>query len=149
MKLSPNFTLEEMTRSELALRLGLYNVPNAEEMANLRSLCLTLLEPCRAILNVPMHINSGFRSPQVNAAVGGAASSAHMDGRAADFVPVGMPLRVAFDTLRTSGLQFDQLITECDAWLHISIPAMGKAPRCEVLSASGSPGRWVYTKVGG
>jgi zinc D-Ala-D-Ala carboxypeptidase len=146
MNLSEHFTLQELSQSEIALRTGLDNTPNAPDVGNLTRLCEMLLEPARSLLGVPLHINSGFRSGLVNAAIGGARNSAHMDGRAADFVPVGFPLREAFDVLRTSKLPFDQIIFECAAWIHIAI-APDDMPRKEALTAMGHPGAWHYERV--
>lgn len=149
MNLSEHFTLEELTRSETASRRGLCNTPRPVEQANLSRLCQDLLEPIRDLLGVPLHINSGFRSLMVNGLVGGSRNSAHLDGRAADFVPVGMDLREAFDRIRASGLPFDQLILECNAWLHVGQAPAGQPPRGNVMLASGSPGNWTYTHLEG
>ena len=70
MNLSPNFTLAELTHSEIGIRKGIDNTPPADIVANLSELALTL-EKVRDLLGVPMHINSAYRSPKVNAAVGG------------------------------------------------------------------------------
>lgn len=143
--LSPNFTLEEMVFSEVALRKGLPNTPNAQSLANLTRLCLTILEPARDILGMPLHINSGYRSIPVNASVGGSPISAHTFGRAADFVPIGRELRASFEMLRArEDLPFDQIIIECDAWIHISVAPDMVKPRREALLAAGAPGRWTY-----
>src|SRR6266404_3127368 len=144
-QLSEHFTLEELSFSELALRQGFDNVPPANLVPNLAELAHVLLEPVRVILGVPLHINSGYRSPEVNAAIGGATSSAHMQGRAADFVPIGRNILEAFHDLRVAqGLPFDQLIFECAAWIHIAIAPGIDAPRREALLASGGPGAWHY-----
>ena len=66
--LSPFFSLDEMTRSQTALRLGLDNTPPAEAIAELRRLCANLLEPARLLLGVPLHVDSGFRCSALNAA---------------------------------------------------------------------------------
>ncbi len=147
MKISDNFTLEQMTFSQTALRKGLDNTPNAGEQANIQRLCETLLEPALWLLGRPLTVNSGYRSPALNAAVGGAASSAHMDGRAADVVPVGLDLHAAFDILRESSLPFDQIILECGAWIHLAIARTGVDPRRQVLTATGGPGAWHYEEV--
>lgn len=147
LSLSPHFTLDELSFSEIALRKGLINTPGQIQTANLALLCETVLEPARVLLGVPCHINSGYRSHAVNQAIGGAASSAHMDGRAADFVPVDLPLRAAFDALRLSALPYDQIIFECAAWIHMSIATSGSQPRREALTATGHAGAWHYEKV--
>lgn len=143
--LSEHFTLSELTFSELALRQGFDNTPSEAVVTNLGRLARELLEPVRAILGVPLHINSGYRSPDVNAAIGGAVNSAHMEGRAADFVPIGIPILAAFHDLRIAvGLPFDELIYECAAWIHIGIAAEHLEPRREALVATGGPGAWHY-----
>ena len=149
MNLSEHFTLEELTFSEVALRKGLDNVPPMTEASNLARLCHTLLEPARELLGAPLRIHSGYRSAVVNEAVGGAQNSAHMDGRAADFVPIDLPLLNAFQALRTSSLPYDQIIQECGAsgWIHIAIAVPGATPRREALTATGRPGNWRYERV--
>src|SRR6185312_8949865 len=144
--LSPHFSLEELTFSQLAARKGLDNTPNGEQRAALTRLCVTLLEPARALLGVPLHVDSGYRAPAINLAVGGAANSAHMEGRAADVIPIGIAIQEAFDRLRFSALPFDQLITECDACLHLAVAPANALPRGEVLAATGGPGRWSYVR---
>ena len=149
MDLSPHFTLEKLCFSDTALRIGIGNTPNAGEIDNLRRLCGDLLEPAQSILGVPLVINSGFRCPALNAAVGGATGSAHMDGRAADFkLPNGMVLLDAFDAMRRSSLPYDQIIFECGAWIHLAIAQVGVDPRRQALKATGKPGAWQYVRVG-
>ena len=147
MNLSPNFTLEEMTFSQIALRQGLDNTPSPLGTANLRVLANELLEPARALLGVPLHVDSGYRSAGVNAAVGGALGSAHMDGRAADCVPIGAPLEDCFDILKASNLPIDQILFECRAWIHLAIAPVGSTPRRIAMTATGGPGNWNYQRV--
>lgn len=135
-------------RSEIALRKGIDNTVPRDAVQRLEVLCVSLLEPIRHLLGVPMHINSGYRCPELNKAVGGAKDSAHMRGEAADFVPVGMSLGEAFDAIRYSALMFDQIIIECDTWIHIAIARPGAMPRRQALKATGSAGRWSYVDVG-
>jgi zinc D-Ala-D-Ala carboxypeptidase len=146
MNLSEHFTLEELTFSNIALREGVANTPGAQEIANLTTLANTLLEPGRLILGVPWCIDSGYRSPTVNALARGSTNSAHMRGGAADVRPVAVPLRNAFNALRTSTLPYDQLIMECNAWLHIAAAPAGQTPRREALFASwdASAKKWQY-----
>lgn len=120
MNLSPHFTLEELTRSEIALRKGLDNTPDADTIANLTVLALGL-EEVRTLLGHPLHINSAYRGPKVNSAVGGSKNSAHMRGYAADFVcpQFGTPQEIC-RAIMDSTIQYDQLIHEFGAWVHIS-----------------------------
>lgn len=150
MSLSDHFSLDELTFSATALRMGLDNTPGNVEMVNLASLCLKVLEPVRALLKCPMHIDSGYRAPAVNKAVGSTSPhSDHMDGNACDFIPVGMALRKAFDLIRASDIPFKQLIIECNAWIHISHdPSLiAVTPRREALTASYDAGQWHYEAV--
>ena len=149
MQLSANFSLEELTFSSSALRHGLDNTPNADQVANLTRLCETLLEPARALLgNQPFHVDSGFRSEEVNALVHGVPNSAHKDGRAADVIPEGLDLRLCFDELRASSLPYDQIIYECAAWIHLAVAPEGQTPRREALEAvKDAAGRFSYREV--
>lgn len=147
MSFTSHFSLAELSHSDVALRRGYDNTPNDREAANLQRLIEQLLEPARALLGVPMHINSGFRCPAVNAAVGGAQNSAHMDGRACDFVPVGMDLVAAFTALAHSDLPYDQIIIECNAWIHVAVAKVGADPRRMAMVAGGGPGKWFYRRV--
>lgn len=143
--LSPNFTLDELTKSTRARQLGLPNIPNDEDAANLIRLCHTLLEPIRDLLDTPMRINSGYRSPQLNAAVGGVPTSAHMEGRAADFVTPQADLSEAWRTIEKADLPFDQLIWEKNGfgsqWIHIAIAKQGEEPRKQILKLQARPYR--------
>lgn len=136
--LSPHFTRRELTRSETALRMGLVNEPNAAQWAWLEILARDLLEPVRRILGVPLHVNSGFRSPAVNAAVGGRMMSVHQYGRAADVYPVGLDLETAMEQIAATAhlLPLDQAIAEFSEWLHLSIPGSGAEPRRQLLCAT-------------
>ena len=146
--LSPHFTLDELTRSQVAARRGLDNRPGPVQTANLRRLCATLLEPVRAMLGTPLQVDSGYRSQAVNAAVGGVDTSQHLDGCAADVVPVGLPLREAFERIRLSALPYDQLILECGSWIHLSVARReDQVPRRQALAATGGPGAWRYQEV--
>lgn len=147
MKLSDHFSLEELTFSEKALRLGLTNVPSDWDVANMTRLAEVLLEPSRSLLDVPLYILSGYRCPVLNHDIGGAVDSAHTYGCAADIRPIGFPIRDAFDALRLSQLPYDQIIFECEAWIHLAQARPGFTPRRQALLASGSPGNWKYEVV--
>lgn len=147
--LSPHFTLAEMVFSQKALRLGIDNTPPPGAITYMEQLCALLLEPARQMLGVPIHIDSGYRCAAINADVGGDPHSAHMEGRAADCKFIGMPLREAFDALRSNGLPYDRIIIECDAWIHLAIAQTGSAPRrvAETAKAGSRPGSWEYQLV--
>lgn len=133
MNLSPNFTLEELTHSEIAERQGLDNTPNEDVKANLTRLA-RFLEEVRRVLGRPIMVNSAYRSPQVNVAVGSKPTSQHCIGCAADIkVPGLTPDNIVKEILKTN-IEFDQLIREFDSWVHISIPSkFADKPRKQVL----------------
>lgn len=136
MLLTPHFSLEELTFSPTAARLGIDNKPTDEALHYLQALARNL-EFVRALLTHPMHIDSAYRCGALNKAIGGAVSSAHVLGHAADFVcpQFGTPLAVAKE-IAASGIAFDQLIFE-QTWVHISFaPGL----RGEVLTTHFGPG---------
>lgn len=122
MNLSPNFTLEELTRSEAAARNGWDNTPNEAEIENLKRLAALLQDVKAAVGGKPVLINSGFRSKQVNDAVGSKDSSQHRLGCAADLRVPGMTPRQVVEACIEAKVPFDQIILEFDAWTHISVP---------------------------
>lgn len=139
MKLTPNFTLQEMIASETASRRGLDNTPNATEIANLTRLA-GLLEEVRKVVGRPVLVNSGFRSKAVNDAVGSRDTSQHRLGCAADIRVPGMNPDQVCRAIIESDIQFDQLIREFwDAdrgggWTHISVPnTPQQTPRNQAL----------------
>ena len=119
-QLSAHFTLEEMIASQEAARRGLDNTPSADVLEHLGEMCAKL-EEVRALLGRPIMISSGYRSPQLNAAIGGATNSAHMLGYAVDLICPGFgpPLAVCRE-IEKAGLSYDQLIHEFGAWTHLS-----------------------------
>lgn len=117
MKLTNNFTLEEMCHSNTAKDREIKNEPNAEQTENLRKLCSRLLQPLRELYGEAFNINSGFRNAEVNKAVGGVPTSQHTKGQAAD-VRVTEP-RKLLASLLSSGLEFDQAILY-PTFLHLS-----------------------------
>jgi len=125
-KLTENFTLEELTHSETALRLGFENSPSPAAYENLIRLA-QLLEQVRKLLNKPILVNSGYRSKPVNDAVGSKDSSQHRVGCAADFRVPGMSPKEVCEAIIASDIQFDQLIREFweeskgGGWTHISV----------------------------
>jgi hypothetical protein len=121
VNLSPHFTLEELTHSEVAARNGWDNSPTQEEIANLQRLAYLLEKVKEAVGGKPVMINSGFRNKQVNDAVGSKDSSQHRIGCAADIRVPGMTPRQVVEACITASVLFDQIILEFDAWTHISV----------------------------
>jgi len=134
MKLSEHFTLEEMTVSEVAARLGLDNAPGATATDNLKRVA-ALMEEIRALAGGrPIVVHSGYRAPAVNRAVGGVSTSAHCFGLACDFVcpEFGTAYAVAVAILE-SDLEYDQLIFEY-GWVHVGLAQPGSCCRQEALT---------------
>ena len=133
MQLSEHFSLEELTRSEVAERKGLDNSPNATEIANLMRLA-ALLEQVRSLLNKPIMLNSGFRSKPVNDSVGSKDSSQHRIGCAADIRVPGMTPKQVVEAIIASDIGYDQVIEEFSSWTHLSVPnTIETKPRKQAL----------------
>jgi zinc D-Ala-D-Ala carboxypeptidase len=133
--LTEHFTLDELVASQTAARRGIDNTPGAAALRHLKSLA-EVLEEVRTLLgDVSLVISSGYRSPALNAAVGGSAKSAHMFGLAADFTApkFGTVLQTA-KKIAASGIAYDQLIHEYGSWVHLGLAAPGVAPRRQNLS---------------
>lgn len=123
MRLSPHFTLEEMTASDTARRLGICNKAPSGIVKNLGYLANNLLEPLRSLLGKPILITSGYRCEELNKAVGGSATSQHRYGQAVDIQVQGMSPKTLYLLIKQSKLQYDQLIfekTKWSEWVHIS-----------------------------
>tara|TARA_R100000231_G_scaffold87010_1_gene65984 strand:+ start:150 stop:617 length:468 start_codon:yes stop_codon:yes gene_type:complete len=136
MRLSKNFVLSEITRSNTAKRLGISNEPSKKHLANMQKLITELIQPMRDSIG-PIRISSGYRSPQLNRAIGGSSKSQHCKGQALDlqFWRDGqMCNQEIYKWILNSNLQFDQMINEFDfAWIHISLKE--KNNRNQVLEA--------------
>jgi hypothetical protein len=131
MMLSPHFTLAELTRTD---HRELDNTPTEAAIVNLTRLALLLEQVKLAVGNKAVMINSGYRSPQVNAAVGSKPTSQHLSGCAADFRVPGMTTNEIILAILAANLPFDQAIREFDSWVHISVPnSAANAPRRQAL----------------
>ena len=144
MQLSPNFHLAEFLRSQTAARLGIDNgiQPGSAVEVNLRALA-ELLQPIRDGLG-PVHVTSGYRCRALNKAIGGAATSAHSYGRAADIVVTGHAPHAVCAWVIRACLPFDQLIHEFGQWTHIAIAPEANKSRREILTAYKRDGKTVY-----
>lgn len=148
MNLTPNFTLEELTKSETALRKNMPNVPTEADIASLKLLAEKVLQPLRDHYGVGIKVNSGYRSPDVNAAVGGSRTSDHCKGQAADIEIAGVANAVLAQYIKDS-LQYTQLILEFytpgipdSGWVHVSYDANNL--KCQTLTATKKDGKTAY-----
>jgi len=148
MQLTQHFDLEELTKSQTGDRLGIDNVPGAAELDCLKELCEQVLEPVRAHYG-PVFINSGYRCPDLNKAVGGASTSQHCLGQAADIEVPGVP-NGDLAAWIVANLDFDQVILECyrkaqlnSGWVHVSYKVYDN--RKATLTATVVGGKMVYT----
>ena len=136
MRLSKNFVLSEITRSNTAKRLGIENEPTKQHLENLQRIVTNLLQPLRDELG-PIRISSGYRSKELNRAIGGSNKSQHCKGEALDiqFWKEGqMCNKEIYDWIIDNAIEFDQMINEFDfAWIHISLKKSKN--RREVLEA--------------
>lgn len=125
MNLSEHFALAEFTESSTGSRLGIKNVPNQQQIDALTALCVNVLEPVRAHFG-PIHIDSGFRGPELNAAIKGAKDSQHMSGEAADIIVKNVSHDAVIEWI-VGNIKFDQIILEFhdravpqSGWVHVS-----------------------------
>jgi len=120
MKLTNNFSLKELTQSQTALRNGLDNTPDEQQIDNLQNICEKILQPLREFYNLPVKVTSGFRSEQLATMIGSKPTSQHCKGEAVDFEIPGIDNKDEFT--------FDQLILEYyndtdinSGWIHVSL----------------------------
>ena len=141
MKLTQNFSLNEFLKSNVATRKGIDNSPEKHHIDSLQLLCEHILQPLRDCIG-PIRVNSGFRSNDLNKAIGGAhrikdgkyvATSQHCKGEAADLCISSMENKVIYDEIQNMDLPFDQLIWEFGdeaptghpRWIHVSYTSKG------------------------
>ena len=149
MMVSEHVSLEELTKSQTGGRLGINNTPSPTKIEALMAVCENVVEKVRAHFGKPVHINSGYRGPALNKAVGGASSSQHCKGEAVDMEIPGVPNGDLAIWVRDN-LDFDQLILECykpgvptSGWVHCSYKASGN--RKDVLTAAMVNGKMTYS----
>jgi len=143
MKLTTNFSLAELTASQVASRNGLNNNPTAGQIENLKKLCESILQPIRNHYDAPVIVSSGFRSPELCIRIGSSIDSQHAKGQAADIQVVGIDNKALAKYIKEN-LDFDQLILEYykeeegphSGWVHVSY--VGKGNRKESLTATRS-----------
>ena len=127
MKLTTNFSLAELTASQVAARKGIPNNPTAGQIENLKKLCESILQPIRNHYDSPVIISSGFRTPELCILINSSINSQHAKGQAADLQVIGVDNK-ALATYIKENLDFDQLILEFykesegpnSGWVHVS-----------------------------
>ena len=127
MKLTENFSLNELTKSQTAERKGIDNTPSAEHQDNLKSLCEMILQPIRDHFGQVVSVSSGYRSPELCVAIGSSTQSQHAKGQASDFEIFGVSNKELADYINEN-LDYDQLILEYwkgedepnSGWVHCS-----------------------------
>jgi putative chitinase len=150
MQLSEHFNLKEFTKSETAIRKRIDNTPGPAHASNLQKVCEKILEPVRRHYGKPVRINSGYRGPALNAAVGGSSKSQHCNGEAVDFEIDGLA-NPELAKWVSENCDFDQIILEFydpkegpnSGWVHASYTSTG-ANRKQKLTAVNVGGKTVY-----
>jgi zinc D-Ala-D-Ala carboxypeptidase len=152
MQISKHLSLAEVTRSDSAKRKGISNQPTAEHIENFKKLAVNIFEPIREHFKVPILISSGYRSKELNSAIGGSLTSQHCQGEAIDIDMDGSASGVSnadvFKYIKEN-LNFDQLIAEFPKngnpeWVHVSYESSGKQ-RKQILVAKKVGGKTVYS----
>jgi hypothetical protein len=148
MQLTTNFSLHELTKSETALRMGFDNTPGEAETEALRLLCEKVLQPVRDHYGKGVKVNSGYRSPESNAAVGGSKTSDHCKGMAADIEIPGVANAELAQWIMDN-LEYTQLILEFytpgipdSGWVHISFDPSNL--KMQELTATKVAGKTTY-----
>jgi len=150
MQLSEHFKLNEFTKSETAIRKRIDNTPSPQHASNLKLVCEKILEPVRKHFGKPIRINSGYRGPALNAAVGGSSKSQHCNGEAVDFEIDGLP-NPDLAKWVAENCEFDQIILEFydpkegpnSGWVHASYASNGNN-RKQKMTAVTVNGKTVY-----
>tara|TARA_Y100001972_G_scaffold52230_1_gene63937 strand:- start:568 stop:1032 length:465 start_codon:yes stop_codon:yes gene_type:complete len=140
MQLSKNFSLNELTKSQTATRLGIENKPSSQETLHLKNLCENILQKVRDRFNEPVIINSGYRSIKLCQAIGSSSKSQHAKGQAADIEVVNLDNKKVAEWIKNN-LEYDQLILEFykesegprSGWIHVSY--VSDKPRRQALLA--------------
>jgi hypothetical protein len=150
MQLSTNLSLAEVTRSETAKRRGISNMPTPEHIENFKKLAINIFQPIREHFGKPIIISSGYRSAELNKAIGGSLSSQHCSGEAIDIDMDGTDITNAqiFNYIKDN-LTFDQMIWEFGTdtnpdWVHVSF-ASNRSQRKQILVAKKVNGKTTYT----
>ena len=151
MKLSDNFSLLELTKSQTATRKGINNAPSPEHQENLKLLCTHILQPVRDRFERVVSVSSGYRSEELCLAIGSKTTSQHAKGQAADFEIYGLSNQ-ELATYIKENLDYDQLILEYwkkedpnSGWVHCSCKSEGN--RKQYLRAYKENGSTKYEPI--
>lgn len=155
MRISQHISYNEATFSATAKRLGIRNVPGKVQLANMKWTAKMVFEPIRNHFNVPLKVNSFYRSPKLNKAIGGSRNSDHLRGRAIDIDEYDFTMVSNADVFlwALGNLKFHQLIAEFPkdgnpSWIHISYRGEGFNAN-QALVAHYKKGKVVYTPFKG
>ena len=150
MKLSANFTLKELTKSDTAIRKGISNEPNTDEIEKLKLLCETILQPVRDKFG-PVTVTSGYRSPELCVAIGSSINSQHTKAEAVDFEVEGVDNADVAYWIKDNITNWDQMILEfytigepSSGWVHCSV---ADKPRKQFLRAFKENGKTKYKPI--
>ena len=130
-----NFSINELCYSDIANKYGIKNIPSISECDNLLNLIFYVLQPLRDKLGKPIIINSGYRCKALNShpLIKGVSNSQHLTGQAADIRVNGCTPSRLIDFIKTSGIEYDQLINE-GSWVHISYNKNHNRKQCFKIS---------------
>lgn len=149
-RLSEHFTLSEFIESSTAKKRNIDNTPNSEIVGNIQELVNMILEPLRAAWGSGIKVNSGYRCPALNKAVGGSFTSAHTTGWAADIKPANGKIAefksFVIKWLKNNNMAFDQYINEFSGnsqWVHIALYNRNKQQRKQYLKYKNG----IYTRI--
>jgi hypothetical protein len=151
-KLSKNISMREATESYTAKRLGINNIPSDYQLTNMTGVAENIFEPLRKWVDGPIKINSFFRSPELNKAIGGSSKSQHCEGRAIDIDDVyGYKTNADMYAWIKENLDFDQIIWEFGTdknpdWVHVSYVSPDEN-RMRCLKAEKINGKTVYSII--
>ena len=144
MKISQHFSLSEFTTSTTASNLNIDNTPTEQITDNITELTTTILEPFRTYINTPIRITSGYISQQLNIAVKGSTTSAHLTGYAVDIKPINCPMlrfqSELINWLKETNTPFDQVILEKlksngeATWIHIALKSNTGKQRRQIFT---------------
>ena len=151
MKLTENFSINELTKSQTAERKGIDNTPSTEHQENLKSLCEMILQPIRDHFGQVVSVSSGYRSPELCVAIGSSTKSQHAKGEASDFEIFGVSNKELAEWIHYN-INYDQLILEYwkesdpnSGWVHCSFSLNGN--RKQYLRAYKENGSTKYEPV--